>query len=211
MKNTLLILTLLLCLLLPSVGCTSSANSTDYQSVATPDIAKLTNKGTLAEEFCRSKKYNTDYCFLADMSMHSGLKRLFLWNFKNDTIEKSFLLGHGCGQSYWSYDFSKSNPTFSNVANSHCSSLGKYKIGERGYSNWGIHIKYLLYGLDASNSNALSRQIVFHSWDEMSDAEVYPDGSPEGWGCPTVSNTAMKEIDEKLQATQKPLLLWMFD
>ena len=68
-----------------------------------------------------------------------------------------------------------------------------------------------MYGLDKTNSNSISRQIVFHSWEKMDDNEIYPDGSPEGWGCPTVSNNAMIEIDKKLQDSKKPVLFWMFE
>lgn len=192
------------------IGCnyTSSPSKINAPKV---DITKLRTKAIEAKTFCKSKKYNINYCFLADMSLHSGVKRLFVWDFKKDTNVQSYLVGHGCGKMFWSLDYSKENPTFSNEPDSHCSSLGKYKIGERGYSNWGIHIKYLMYGLDKTNSNSISRQVVFHSWEKMDDNEIYPDGSPEGWGCPTVSNNAMIEIDKKLQDSKKPVLFWMFE
>lgn len=67
-----------------------------------------------------------------------------------------------------------------------------------------------MHGLEESNSNALSRVIVFHSWDLMSDYEVFPKGSPEGWGCPTVSNNAMKIIDERLKNAKAPVLMWIY-
>jgi hypothetical protein len=171
---------------------------------------RLKQKAAEAKAFCREHSYNTDFCLLADMSIHSGYERMVAWNFKTDTIEKSLLVGHGCGQNRWSYDDSKEAPVFSNKDGSHCSSLGKYRIGSRGVSEWGIKIKYYLYGLDATNSNAYKRFIVLHSWEKMPEAEVYPDGSPEGWGCPTVSNPDMKYLDNKLSATKKPVLLWMF-
>lgn len=37
----------------------------------------------------------------------------------------------------------------------------------------------------------------------MSDEEIYPKGSPEGWGCPTISNNAMKELDPIIQNSKK--------
>jgi hypothetical protein len=88
--------------------------------------------------------------------------------------------------------------------------LGKYKIGERGYSNWGINIKYSLHGLEASNSNAFKRLIVFHSWEVVQDEEIYPDGTPEGWGCPTISNKSMKLTDPLLKLSEKPVLMWIY-
>lgn len=201
---------LLFILIFVLIGCNYTPSKTK-NNVPKVDIVKLQTKAIEAKTFCKSKKYNTDYCFLADMSLHSGVKRLFVWDFKKDTIIQSYLVGHGCGKMFWSFDYSKENPTFSNEPDSHCSSLGKYKIGERGYSNWGIHIKYLLYGLEKSNVNAVSRQIVFHSWEKMADNEIYPKGSPEGWGCPTVSNNAMIKLDERLKTSTKSVLLWMFE
>ncbi|MFC4162734.1 murein L,D-transpeptidase catalytic domain-containing protein [Epilithonimonas zeae] len=175
------------------------------------DSSKTNQKAKEALQFCKAKNFNTDFCILIDMSQHSGLKRFFIYDFKKDEITNEYLVGHGCGNSSWSADYTKENPSFSNEDNSHLSSLGKYKIGARGYSNWGVNIKYLMHGLEETNSNALKRIIVFHSWEMMSDDEVYPKGSPEGWGCPTVSNKAFKEIDPVLKNSKKPVLMWIYN
>lgn len=191
--------------------CCGNTIFSDPKGAPIVNIDRLRAKSVEAIDFCRSKKFNTDFCILADMSLHSGVKRLFVWDFNKDTILYSFLVGHGCGNYPWSFDFSKSNPGFSNEDGSHCSALGKYKIGERGFSEWGIKIKYILHGLDKTNSNALARTIVFHSWEKVSDNEVYPEGTPEGWGCPTISNNSMKIIDPKLKSSEKPVLLWIYN
>lgn len=171
---------------------------------------KMQQKSLEAERFCRDKKFNTRHCILIDMSLHSGIKRFFVWDFQRDTIIYSCLVGHGCCDNVWNTDNTKDNPRFSNVDGSHCSSLGKYKIGERGHSDWGIGIKYLLHGLEKTNNNALSRFVVFHSWERVSDREVYPDGTPEGWGCPIVSDNSMKKIDALLRQSNKPVLMWIY-
>ncbi|NIF06868.1 peptidase [Chryseobacterium sp. Tr-659] len=175
------------------------------------DLSRIKIKAEEALKFCTSKKWNTDFCILIDMSLHSGIKRFFVWDFKTNSVSKKYLVGHGCGSNSWSRDNSKSNPEFSNEDGSHLSSLGKYKLQGRGYSDWGINVKYLMHGLEETNSNALKRVIVFHSWDMMSDDEVFPKGSPEGWGCPTVSNNAMKEIDPMIQKAGKPVLMWIYN
>ncbi len=175
------------------------------------DIPKTTQKAKEALEFCESKNFNTDFCILIDMGLHSGLKRFFIYDFKKNEISQQYLVGHGCGNSSWSTDDTKENPSFSNEDNSHLSSLGKYKLGARGYSNWGVNIKYLMHGLEETNNNALKRIIVFHSWEKMSDEEAYPKGSPEGWGCPTVSNNAFKEIDPLIMNSKKPILMWIYN
>ncbi|WP_330745562.1 murein L,D-transpeptidase catalytic domain-containing protein [Chryseobacterium sp. CP-77] len=175
------------------------------------DLSKIKSKAKEALKFCDSKNLSKDFCILIDMSLHSGVNRFFIWDFKNNKISKQYLVGHGCGSNSWSKDDSKANPAFSNEDGSHLSSLGKYKLEGRGYSDWGINIKYLMHGLEETNNNALKRFIVFHSWDMMSDNEVFPNGSPEGWGCPTVSNNAMKEIDPMIQKSGKPVLMWIYN
>ncbi len=93
-----------------------------------------------AENFCTSKNYNQEFCILVDMSIHSGKKRLYLWSFTEQKVLLSALCSHGCCEWMWSDDESREAPTFSNVPNSHCSSLGKFKIGKRGASSWGIRV-----------------------------------------------------------------------
>ena len=191
----------------PNSGTSVTANNTVAEK---SDLKKIRQKADEALQFCKNKKLNTDFCILIDMSIHSGLKRFFVWDFKKDSVVSAYLVGHGCGNNRWSGDESKDQPQFSNEDGSHLSSLGKYKLEGRGYSNWGINVKYLMHGLENTNNNALKRVIVFHSWELMSDEETFPKGSPEGWGCPTISNNAMKEIDPILQRSKTPVLLWMY-
>ena len=168
-------------------------------------------KSKEALEYCKNKGFNTDFCILVDMGIHSGKDRMFIWDFNSSSIAQSGLCSHGCGDSPHSGDETKSAPIFSNISDSHLSSLGKYKIGKRSYSNWGIHINYKLHGLETSNVNAYRRLIVLHSWESVSNIPIYPYGTPEGWGCPAVSNDMMKILDKKLKATSKPVLLWIFN
>lgn len=175
------------------------------------DSIKTKRKAREALTFCKSKKMNEDFCILIDMSLHSGVKRFVVWDFQENKISGTYLVGHGCGNNSWSSDESKDNPTFSNEDGSHLSSLGKYKLSGRGHSDWGINVKYLMHGLEEANSNALKRFIVFHSWNLMSDDETYPKGSPEGWGCPTISNNAMRKLDPIIQKSQKPVLMWIYN
>jgi len=175
------------------------------------NFKRIQQKAATALSFCKNKNYNTGLCILIDMSLHSGKKRAFIYDFKKDTIIASGLCAHGCGDYPWGGDNTKESPKFSNTPDSHCSSLGKYKIGKRGYSQWGINVNYLLHGLEKTNSNAVKRQIVLHSWSDVSEEEVHPDGTPEGWGCPAVANGFMKILDGKLKDTNKPVLLWVFN
>ena len=176
----------------------------------TVNFSSTKMKASEALQYCREHGFNTGFCILVDMSLHSGISRFFVWDFSEDTIINCFPVGHGCCNNPWSADYSSNNPAFSNKDGSHCSSLGKYKVGERGYSAWGINVKYLLHGLEATNSNALNRYIVFHSWEAVADSDVYPAGTPEGWGCPTLSNNNFKLVDTMLKKSEKPVLFWMY-
>jgi hypothetical protein len=100
---------------------------------------------------------------------------------------------------------------FSNTDNSHCTSAGKYKIGKRDYSTWGINVKYWLHGLEQTNSNAEKRIVVLHSWADVPDREIFPGYAPLSWGCPAVSDNFMRKLDTKLQKTKKPVLLWIIN
>jgi hypothetical protein len=195
------------------LACNSPLSSSPSAAAKRPslDINDTRAKAKQALAYCKSNNFNDQFCILIDMRLHSGVNRFVVWDFKQDTITYKCLVGHGCCKEAWSNHNSKDNPMFSNVDGSHCSSLGKYKIGERAYSDWGVHIKYVLHGLEASNSNALKRFIVFHSWDVVADEEIFPNGTPEGWGCPTISNKSFKHIDPLLKTSGKPVLMWIFN
>ncbi|RYY20352.1 MAG: murein L,D-transpeptidase catalytic domain family protein [Chitinophagaceae bacterium] len=196
---------LLFCLLLFSTtGFTQRITGIPEPSV------KTKAKAAEALAFCKKQKMNTQLCILIDMSVHSGRKRMFVWDFKTGKVIYSCLVSHGCCDSPWGKDRTRTSPGFSNKDGSHCTSLGKYKLGERGWSNWGIHVKYLMHGLEPGNRNALQRQIVFHSWEAISDLEVYPSGAPEGWGCPAVSDKSMRYIDSFLKKSTRPVLMWIY-
>jgi hypothetical protein len=172
--------------------------------------SSLVEYGKRAKSFCCQHSMNTDFCFLIDMSIPSGRPRFFVVNLKDFTRVDSGLVSHGCGPHPWGWDVSKEDPTFSNEPDSHCSSIGKYKIGKRGVSSWGIKVNYVLHGLDKSNSRALERQIVLHSWDRIPKEAVYPAGVAEGWGCPAVNDEFMRRLDQRLQNSEKPVLLWIY-
>jgi hypothetical protein len=166
-------------------------------------------KANQAKDFCARNHLNTDFFILIDLNRHSGLKRFYVWDFHQKQIKESYLVSHGCGNSTYASDKTKEKPSFSNENDSHCSSIGKFIIGERGVSDWGINVKYLLHGQDATNNNATKRAIVFHSWEKITDEEIYPKGTIEGWGCPAISNRAMIQMDKLIQHSNKKVLMWI--
>lgn len=167
----------------------------------------LQAKANSALNFCRSKGMNTDFCFLVDMRIHSGKNRLFIWSFKENRVLHAALCCHGAGG-----ESTKSQPVFSNVSGSNCTSLGKYELGVRSYSQYGIHIHYKMHGLESTNSNAYKRDIVFHSHTPVPESECYPHHLTMGWslGCPVISNKSMKYVDSLLSTAEKPVLMWIY-
>ena len=158
--------------------------------------------------YCKKNKLNTDYCFLVDFSIHSGKNRFFIYDLKNNSILQSGLVCHGIGKNS-----TAEKPIYSNEVGSNCSSLGKYKIGKRSYSNWGIHVHYKMHGLESTNNNAFKRQVVLHSYSYVSKTELFPSHLTMGWslGCPVLADGLMKKIDNLLQKTKKPTLIWIFE
>ncbi len=203
MSKLLIVPCLLLC-----YSCIYKGEAREAKPAMVFDRTKM--KSLEAFTFCKQKDFDTSICILIDMSLHSGVKRFMVWDFENDTILLSGMVSHGCCNSPWGADLTRDHPVFSNEEGSHCTSLGKYKIGKRGYSNWGIHVNYLMHGLEKENKNALAREIVLHSWENVSDDESYPSGTPEGWGCPAVSNSVMKQVDELLKNRTQPVLMWIY-
>ena len=179
-------------------------------NVEVDNSERINAKASEALQFCKKHQLDTTFCILIDMKIHSGKSRFFVFDLQQNKVIRQGLVSHGCGAEAWAWDETKTNPVFSNTPESHLSSLGKYAIKERGWSNWGINVNYKLDGLEASNSNARKRVIVLHSWDEVPNEEIYPSGTPEGWGCPAVSNEMMKYLDKKLKQTDKDVLLWIF-
>ncbi|HSY61915.1 MAG TPA: murein L,D-transpeptidase catalytic domain family protein [Cytophaga sp.] len=187
------------CILLLAT-CSSEKKNTLYQKIDSTKISE-------AFRFCKKNGYDTSTCFFVDMSIHSGKNRFFVWDFSAKKIISEGLCCHGLGK-----ESTVSTPVFSNESGSYCTSLGKYKIGIRSYSQWGIHIHYKLHGLEASNSNAYNRVVVLHSYYAVSETEIYPSYLSMGWslGCPVVSNGLMTKLDVLLQNKTKPTLLWIY-
>lgn len=178
--------------------------------VSTPleKVQRMQEKVLDAKAYCDEKGFSTNYCFLVDFSIHSGKKRFFVWDFKGDSIKYSSLCCHGYGKGS-----TLTKPVYSNVEGSYCSSLGKYKVGIRSYSKWGINVHYKLHGLEATNSNAFKRYIVLHSHTPIPSEEVYPKHLALGLsqGCPVICDEVMKATDALLKAEKKPVLLWIYE
>ncbi len=162
----------------------------------------LQQKAAAIAQYATKHSYNNNYCFLIDMKITSGKKRFFVYNLKNDSIELAGLVAHGSGKN------NTGNIQFSNVPNSLCTSLGKYKIGNAYTGKFGSAFK--LYGLDSTNSNALNRFVVLHSHSCVPNEETFPVPICESWGCPTVAPAFLNELKKYIATSEKPMLLEIY-
>lgn len=179
----------------------------DHQQVA--DRFHKKQSAMRAQEYVDSTRdwleengYSTELLFIADMSLHMNLKRFYVVNPDSQKLLNSFLVAHGSGGKS-----TVSNAVFSNVPGSYCSSQGRYRIGETYDGKFGR--SYRLHGLDASNSNAYDRSIVFHAFLDQTDKEY---GTPNYFssGCPMVSHNAFDYCDSLIQLQDKPVMLVIY-
>ncbi len=147
--------------------------------------------------------YNKEIAFLLDMKISSGKNRFFVVDLQNKKIIKKGLVAHGYGSIITNTDSLK----FSNVPNTMATSIGKYRIGNSYYGKFGK--SYKLTGLDNSNSKALERNIVLHSYKDVPEQEV--DGAIcLSKGCPMVSVGFFKEIEVLIDRSKRSILLYVY-
>lgn len=172
-------------------------------AVSETSILRLKQKIASFKIYNQAELYDNDHCFLVDMRIASGKKRFFVYDLKKDSIEACGLVTHGSGSDKGTGEF-----YFSNIPNSNCTSLGKYKIGNAYNGKFGLAFK--LYGLDNTNNKAYERFVVLHSHSCVPEAEVSPLPICESWGCPTVSPTFLAVLQKYIDKANKPILLWIY-
>ena len=103
-----------------------------------------------------NRLWKADVVGIADFGLHSAQKRLHFVDLENNRVE-SFHVSHGDGSDP---DHDGWLKWYSNLEGSQCTSKGAYMTRSWYSGKYGTSIR--LEGLDASNSNALSRAIVMH-------------------------------------------------
>lgn len=166
-------------------------------------IKKVNQQAAALKKYCHKNGYNERIAFLIDMSIHSGKQRFFVYDLKKDSIRKAGLVTHGSGSITGTDQL-----YFSNVPNSNCTSLGKYKIGKDYQGKFGL--AYKLHGLDVSNNKAFERFVVLHGHGCVPSDEVYPVSICPSLGCPTVSPDFLMELKKYIEQSEKPVLLSIY-
>lgn len=155
------------------------------------------------KNYIKGKEYNQELAVFINFKIPSGKYRYFIYNLKNNTILQQAVVSHGSGSVIPKSDALK----FSNVEGSYQSSLGKYVIGESYIGKFGK--AYRLAGLDATNSNAMQRAIVLHSYGCIPDTESQTPACLS-LGCPMLSVNALKETAKYIDRSSKPVILYAF-
>jgi len=73
--------------------------SSDSIPVEKFSLDRTSQKAKSALEFCKNEGLSQDLAILVDMSLHSGLKRMIVWDFKGDSVLMLGMVSHGCGQN----------------------------------------------------------------------------------------------------------------
>ena len=181
-----------------------SSDFTDNHVISNTEVmSRLKEKALLAKDYVDEYGFDVSYCFMIDMRLPSGKNRFFVYNLLKDSLEAAGLVTHGKGS-----ESESGNLVFSNIPNSNCTSLGKYKIGNAYNGNFGL--SYKLKGLDKTNSRALDRAVVLHSYCGVPNIEVYPAPIALSEGCPMVSTAFFTQLKAYMDESQEPILLWIY-
>lgn len=148
-------------------------------------------------------KYNNRIAFFIDMKIPSGKNRFFVYDLKQNKIIDKGLVAHGSG----SETSIKGKLKFSNVPNSLSTSLGKYTIGNHYIGKFGK--SYKLYGLDATNSNAFDRDIVFHYYYDVPYKEQ-DDYICNSYGCPMVNKKYFDRIAKIIDSSTSDIVMSIY-
>ncbi len=180
------------------------SNFTDNRIISNTEVmSRLKDKASMAKDYVDKNGFDISYCFMIDMRLPSGKNRFFVYNLLKDSLEAAGLVTHGKGSESESGDL-----IFSNIPNSNCTSLGKYKIGNSYNGNFGL--SYKLMGLEKTNSRALDRAVVLHSYCGVPKGEVYPAPICVSEGCPAVSPVFFTQLKGYMDESQEPILLWIY-
>jgi hypothetical protein len=164
--------------------------------------SSLTNRTSAVRSYATAKDFSTTYCFLVDMSIHSGRNRFFVFDLERNKVVLSGLVSHGsCNETF--LDQAK----FSNAPGGNCTSQGKYKVGEKYHGQYGK--SYKLYDL-RYKLNAYNAPLCFHSYSCIPDEEIYPRVTCNSSGCAGVSPAFFEKLSSIIDRSKKPIVLWIY-
>ena len=183
----------------------ADSSSSDIESRYKVSLSRLKQQADALKTFLKANNYNTEYCFLVDMSIPSGKNRFFVYNLTTDVIEQSSLVSHGLGSNRRDEN---NELQFSNEPSTFKTSLGRYRIGSSYTGKFGLAFK--LFGLDKTNDKAYERAIVLHAHHSIPAMETYPYEISVSLGCPTVAPSFLGTLNDYISKSGKPVLMWIY-
>jgi len=134
---------------------------------------------------------NPTYLTIVDFTVSSNSKRFFIIDTQNWNLLTSSLVAHGMKSGE---EFANA---FSNLENSHQSSIGFFTTGEIYDGKHGYSLK--LDGLEYSNNKVRERGVVIHSADYVSEDYIKQNGRlGRSHGCPALPKEGYKELVDKI-------------
>lgn len=129
---------------------------------------------------------------VTDFGVHSSSERQWIYDMGTGELEWNLHVAHGEASSSASDD--GVSDSFSNTPESHQSSLGMMRGGERYSGSFGYSMR--LDGLEEDyNDNVRSRAIVVHPWEGSRPEYVarYGEVAPT-WGCPAIDDRETVDV-----------------
>lgn len=163
-----------------------------YQAVLAQGVpTKVAQKAFEAYDAHSDKIRNTGYISMIDFTKHSATRRFWMVNRETGKVDE-WTVAHGAGSDPDNDGYAQ---YFSNVPDSHMSSLGSYLIQEKYLSQkFGDSLR--LDGLDATNSNVRDRAIVLHPSKYVNDGANLQGRS---WGCPAIPYDWIQTVISRAQ------------
>ena len=181
---------------------TAGSISKTYSNEAEKSYEIGADKILDAKNFVAKNKFNEEVCFIINMKLHSGKNRFFVYDLKKDSVQMAGLVAHGNCYQYW-----LEGRKYNNEIGDGCTSLGKYKVGNPYNGKFGR--AYKLHGLDKTNNNAFARFVVLHSYECVPETETDEDICQSN-GCPMVSPGFLKNLQQIIDKSGKPILLYIY-
>lgn len=187
---------------LPASHCCPTSNKAATDAIVQSQESLLKPNAELLLHYAQEAGYNTHYAIIVDYTIPSYRNRLYVMNLSTGEVINKALVAHGdCKND----DYKEVH--FSNTPESNCSSQGIYAIGQKYQGAWGT--SYRLLGLEETNSNALSRGIVFHGFNGIPESENGQYISTS-LGCPMVNPNFFTHIQNLIDAQESAMLFWIY-
>lgn len=177
---------------------------------ATPDLTPSTLDVALGVRSCAVRagqvapRRRNPRLGIIDYGRDSTERRLWVVDLREGVVLHHEWVAHGSGGD------GEQLPVFSDIAESHCSSVGAYVGAETYEGRHGLSLR--LDGLEPGfNGNARPRDIVVHGAPYVSEAHIREHGRlGRSWGCPAVRPAVSDAVVADL-ADGALLLAWSPD